>query len=79
MQEDPDKEKKAITKHWAKREEQIDRVMQATAGMYGDLQGIPGKDDIENQRAGTDNTGGSRARYREWLHCGDGRSRWPWR
>lgn len=43
MQEDPDKEKKAITKHWAKREEQIDRVMQATAGMYGDLQGIPGK------------------------------------
>jgi len=43
MQEDLDKEKKAITKQWAKREEQIDRVMQATAGMYGDLQGIAGK------------------------------------
>ncbi|HMK50142.1 MAG TPA: DUF2130 domain-containing protein [Thermodesulfovibrionales bacterium] len=43
MQEDLDKEKKAITKQWAKREEQIHRVMQATVGMYGDLQGIAGK------------------------------------
>ena len=43
MQEDLDKEKKAITKQWAKREEQIARVMQATVGMYGDLQGIAGK------------------------------------
>ena len=43
MQEDLDKEKKAIIKQWAKREAQIDRVMQATAGMYGDLQGIAGK------------------------------------
>ncbi|HEX9591944.1 MAG TPA: DUF2130 domain-containing protein [bacterium] len=43
MQEDLDKEKKAITKQWAKRAEQIDRVMQATVGMYGDLQGIAGK------------------------------------
>jgi hypothetical protein len=43
MQEDLDKEKKAITKQWAKREGQIDRVMQATVGMYGDLQGIAGK------------------------------------
>jgi len=43
MQEDLDKEKKAITKQWAKREEQINRVMQATVGMYGDLQGIAGK------------------------------------
>ena len=43
MQEDLDKEKRAIIKQWAKREEQIDRVMQATAGMYGDLQGIAGK------------------------------------
>ena len=43
MQEDLDKEKRAITKQWAKREEQIDRVMQATVGMYGDLQGIAGK------------------------------------
>jgi hypothetical protein len=43
MQEDLDKEKKAIVKQWAKREEQIERVMQATVGMYGDLQGIAGK------------------------------------
>jgi hypothetical protein len=43
MQEDLDKERKAILKQWAKREEQIERVMQATVGMYGDLQGIAGK------------------------------------
>jgi hypothetical protein len=43
MQEDLDKEKKVITKQWAKREEQIMRVMGATVGMYGDLQGIAGK------------------------------------
>jgi hypothetical protein len=43
MKEDLDKEKKAINKQWAKREEQIERVMQSTAGMYGDLQGIAGK------------------------------------
>jgi hypothetical protein len=43
MQEDLATEKKAIMKQWAKREEQIDRVMQATVGMYGDLQGIAGK------------------------------------
>jgi hypothetical protein len=43
MQEDLDKERKVMMKQWAKREEQIDRVMQATVGMYGDLQGIAGK------------------------------------
>jgi hypothetical protein len=43
MKKDLDQEKKAITRQWAKREEQIDRVMQATVGMYGDLQGIAGK------------------------------------
>jgi hypothetical protein len=43
MQDDLAKERKAITKQWAKREEQIERVMQATVGMYGDLQGIAGK------------------------------------
>ena len=30
-------------KQWAKREAQIERVMGATVGMYGDLQGIAGK------------------------------------
>ena len=43
MQADLDKERKALMKQWAKREEQIDRVMGATVGMYGDLQGIAGK------------------------------------
>jgi hypothetical protein len=43
MRDDLDREKKAITRQWAKREEQIDRVMNATVGMYGDLQGIAGK------------------------------------
>jgi hypothetical protein len=42
MQEDLDKERKAIMKQWAKRSEQIERVMCATVGMYGDLQGIAG-------------------------------------
>lgn len=43
MQEDLDRERKAIMKQWAKRQEQIERVMNATVGMYGDLQGIAGK------------------------------------
>jgi len=43
MHEDLGREKKAINKQWAKREEQIERVMLATVGMYGDLQGIAGK------------------------------------
>lgn len=43
MQQDLDKERKAIMRQWAKREEQIDRVIGATVGMYGDLQGIAGK------------------------------------
>ena len=30
-------------KQWAKREEQITRVVEATVGMYGELQGIAGK------------------------------------
>ncbi len=43
MQDDLNREKKAIMKQWAKRETQIERVMGATVGMYGDLQGIAGK------------------------------------
>lgn len=43
MQSDLNSERKAITKQWAKREEQIQRVMQGTVGLYGDLQGIAGK------------------------------------
>lgn len=43
MKTDLDAEKRVFTKQWAKREEQIERVMQGTVGMYGDLQGIAGK------------------------------------
>jgi hypothetical protein len=42
MLEDLDKERKVISKQWAKREEQIFLVMQGTVGMYGDIQGIVG-------------------------------------
>jgi hypothetical protein len=43
MQEDLDRERKAMTRLWAKREAQIRGVIESTAGMYGDLQGIAGK------------------------------------
>jgi len=43
MQDDLDKERKTMTRLWAKREEQIRGVIDSTAGMYGDLQGIAGK------------------------------------
>lgn len=36
MQDDLDKERKVIMKQWAKCGEQIERVMGATVGMYGD-------------------------------------------
>jgi hypothetical protein len=43
MQADLERERKAMTRLWAKREEQIRVVIESTAGMYGDLQGIAGK------------------------------------
>lgn len=43
MQEDLDKERRMMTKQWSKREQQIRLVIESTAGMYGDLQGIAGK------------------------------------
>ncbi len=43
MQADLDKERKAMQKAWAKREQQIRGVIDATAGMYGDMQGIAGR------------------------------------
>jgi hypothetical protein len=50
MQEDLDKERRATMRLWAKREAQIRGVLEATAGMYGDLQGIAGKalDEIDS-------------------------------
>lgn len=43
MQGDLDRERKAMTKLWARREQQIRCVVESTAGMYGDLQGIAGQ------------------------------------
>jgi hypothetical protein len=43
MQADLDRERKAMTRLWAKREEQIHGVVETMAGLYGDLQGIAGR------------------------------------
>ncbi len=43
MQSDLDRERLLMQKSWAKRESQIRGVLEATVGMYGDLQGIAGK------------------------------------
>ena len=43
MQEDLDRERRTTVRLWAKREEQIRGVIEATSGMYGDLQGIAGR------------------------------------
>lgn len=43
MQADLDRERKTMTRLWAKREAQIAAVIESTVGMYGDLQGIAGR------------------------------------
>jgi hypothetical protein len=47
MQVDPDRERNTMTRLWAKREEQIRGVVESTAGLYGDLQGIAGRSLLE--------------------------------
>jgi hypothetical protein len=47
MHDDLEKERKTMTRLWAKREEQIRCVIESTAGMYGDMQGIAGKTLLE--------------------------------
>jgi hypothetical protein len=47
MQADLDRERKTMTRLWAKREEQIRGVVESTAGLYGDLQGIAGRSLVE--------------------------------
>ena len=42
MKVDLDQERRAITRIWAKREKQIERVILNTGTMYGDMQGIIG-------------------------------------
>jgi hypothetical protein len=43
MQSDLDRERKAMVRIWAKREEQLKNVLDSSAGLYGDLQGIAGQ------------------------------------
>jgi hypothetical protein len=43
MREDLDRERKFMSKQWAKREAQIVAVIDSTSGMVGDLQGIAGR------------------------------------
>lgn len=43
MRADLDRERKVMMKNWAKREMQINSVIDSTVGMYGDLQGIAGR------------------------------------
>jgi hypothetical protein len=43
MRDDLEQEKRAITKAWAKREKQIERVLANAVGLHGDLTGIIGK------------------------------------
>lgn len=42
MQQDLDSEKRAMQKHWKKREKEVERVIENTTGMYGDFQGLIG-------------------------------------
>jgi hypothetical protein len=43
MHDDLNRERKATMRLWAKREAQIQGVIDTTVGMYGDLQGIAGR------------------------------------
>jgi hypothetical protein len=43
LKDDLDKERKFMSRVWAKREGQIQGVLDSTTGMWGDLQGIAGK------------------------------------
>ncbi len=43
MSDDLEKERRTTTRMWAKREQQIRTVIDCTAGLYGDLQGIAGQ------------------------------------
>lgn len=42
MREDLEAEKRALQKHWARREKELDRAIGCTAALYGSVQGIAG-------------------------------------
>jgi hypothetical protein len=43
LRKDLDAERKWMNKQWAKRDRELTTVLEATSGMYGDLQGIAGR------------------------------------
>jgi len=43
LRDDLDKERKSLTKQWAKREQGLEVMVTALAGMYGDVQGLAGQ------------------------------------
>jgi len=43
MKEDLESEKRSMTKHWQKRERELERVIGGSASLYGDLEGIMGR------------------------------------
>ncbi len=42
MQDQVNRERRAMEKQWKEREKQIERVIKNTVGLYGDMQGIIG-------------------------------------
>jgi hypothetical protein len=42
MQDQLNKERRALERHWKQREKEIERVIKNTVGLYGDMQGIIG-------------------------------------
>ena len=42
MQEQLNKEKRAYARLWKEREKQIERIIENTAGMYGEVRGLIG-------------------------------------
>jgi hypothetical protein len=42
MQDQLNRERRAMERHWKQREKEIERVIKNTVGLYGDMQGIIG-------------------------------------
>jgi hypothetical protein len=59
MQSDLSEERRVAEKRWAKRQKEIDRVFQNTAGMYGELQGLLGSTSLQDIPALTASDGQS--------------------
>ncbi|MBA7586390.1 hypothetical protein ES708_28388 [subsurface metagenome] len=51
MKDGLEQEKRAINKIWAKRDKQIEKVVNSTSGMYGDMQGIIGSSSMRKIEA----------------------------